>query len=606
MMKRKFPSNLRLSILDNLKVRTKVILLAIFLLLVAALVAGISIKDQVETSKANIGKIEDNIRSSYDHNIRNQVENVISLLDGIYKKQTAGEYTEEEAKKIAADLVRGISYEGDGYFWIDTYEGLNVVLLGKDTEGTNRYESKDVNGLFLVKAIIENGRKEGGGFTDYWFPKAGETEAAPKRGYSLAFEPYKWVVGTGNYTDYIDNEIATLEQHEKAELAKGITGFVLIFAIALFVAVAITIYLSRSLNKDFSTINRYFNTLATGDFSVQLENGFTERKDDFGTLATELEIMKNSVGKLVGSTKSEADKITEVVNHINDNVKELNGNIEDVAATTQELAASMEETAASAQAMSETSAEIETASKTIAEKSQEAALQVIEISKRARETKEDVQLSQAKASNIGAEIEKKLQKALEQSKVVSQIGVLTESIMSITSQTNLLALNAAIEAARAGESGKGFAVVADEIRRLADQSKSAVAKIQDVTGEVTESVLNLSESASALLEYVSADISSSFKRFLDVADAYNEDAIYMDNLITDFSATSEELLASIENIIGSVNEVAQAATEGAIGTGDIAEKIANITDKSAEVTKQVQVSRDSSERLQTEISSFTI
>jgi methyl-accepting chemotaxis protein len=606
MMKLKFLSKLRLSFLDNLKVRTKVILLAIFLLLVAALVAGISISDQLKTSKANIGKIEENIRVNYDHNIKNQVENVVSLLDGIYKKQTAGEYTEEEAKKIAADLLRDIRYAGEGYFWADTYEGDNVVLLGKDTEGTNRYEMKDENDVFFIKEIIGNGRMEGGGFTDYWFPKAGETVAAPKRSYSLAFEPYKWVVGTGNYTDYIDNEVAILEQHEKAELAKGITGFVVIFAIALLVAVAITIYLSRSLNKDFSTINRYFNTLATGDFSVELEKGFTTRRDDFGVLATELEIMKNSVGKLVGSAKLEADKISDVVGHINNNVKDLNGNIEDVAATTQELAASMEETAASAQAMSETSAEIETASKTIAEKSQEAALQVIEISKRARDTKDDVKLSQEKANNIGVEIEKKLKLALEQSKVVSQIGVLTESIMSITSQTNLLALNAAIEAARAGESGKGFAVVADEIRRLADQSKSAVAKIQDVTGEVTESVLNLSESAGALLDFVNTDISSSFTRFLTVADAYNEDAIYMDNLITDFSATSEELLASIENIIGSVNEVAQAATEGAVGTGDIAEKIANITDKSAEVTKQVQVSRDSSERLQAEISNFTV
>lgn len=44
--------------------------------------------------------------------------------------------------------------------------------------------------------------------------------------------------------------------------------------------------------------------------------------------------------------------------------------------------------------------------------------------------------------------------ALENAKVVEQIGVLAESIMGITSQTNLLALNASIEAARAGEAGK--------------------------------------------------------------------------------------------------------------------------------------------------------
>jgi methyl-accepting chemotaxis protein len=256
--------------------------------------------------------------------------------------------------------------------------------------------------------------------------------------------------------------------------------------------------------------------------------------------------------------------------------------------------------------MSTTSREIEIATKTIAEKSQEGALQVIEISKRAESTRTEVRTSQEKAKQIGSEIEEKLQKALEQSKVISQISVLSDAIMSITAQTNLLALNASIEAARAGEAGKGFAVVANEIRNLADQSKNAVNKIQKVTGEVTEAVSNLSESARALLEYVSKDMATNFQKFLEVVDSYNEDTMYMDNLITDFSATSEELLASIENVIIAVNDVAHAATEGAIGTGDIAEKIANITDKSAEVTKQVEVSRDCSEKLHEEIANFKI
>jgi methyl-accepting chemotaxis protein len=266
----------------------------------------------------------------------------------------------------------------------------------------------------------------------------------------------------------------------------------------------------------------------------------------------------------------------------------------------------MQETAASAEEMSATSQEIETASRTIAQKSQEAALQVIEISKRAKDTKEEVQLSQDKADAIGKEIEEKLQKALVQAKVVAQINVLTESIMSITNQTNLLALNAAIEAARAGENGKGFAVVADEIRNLADQSKTGVEKIQGITGEVMEAVTNLSDSAEALLQFVSTDISTSFKKFMGVADDYRNDAVYVDDLISDFSATSEELLASIENIIASVDTVAKAATEGAAGTGDIAEKVSNITNKSAEVAKQVEASKDSSVRLKKEISNFTV
>jgi methyl-accepting chemotaxis protein len=61
-----------------------------------------------------------------------------------------------------------------------------------------------------------------------------------------------------------------------------------------------------------------------------------------------------------------------------------------------------------------------------------------------------------KTNKIIIEASKRLEQALEDAKVVENIGVLSDSIMNITSQTNLLALNAAIEAARAGEAGRGF------------------------------------------------------------------------------------------------------------------------------------------------------
>ena len=591
--------------LNNLKVRTKIILLAGFLLLVSIIIAMISIIEQANANKQNLQTLENNIRTSYDTDIKNEVENAVSLLKGVYAQYEAGEITLDEAKKEGADLVRSLSYGNGGYFWVDTYDGVNVVMLGSKTEGTNRLNTVDVKGFPMFQEIIKAGRN-GGGYTDYWFPKPGEKDASLKRSYSLAFEPFQWVVGTGNYIDFIDNEVNTMEKEKNAVFNKNVINFSAIFAVSMILAVAFTIYLSKNLAKAFSTVSQYFNTLATGDFTIKLPKEYLERKDDFGILANNLEVMKDSVARLVGSAKTEADNIITVVENINENVKDLNGNIEDVAATTEELAAGMEETAASAQAMSTTAREIEVASRTIAEKSQEGALQVAEISKRAETTRNEVRESQDKARQMSVEIEKKLKQALEQAEVVSQISVLTDSIMNITAQTNLLALNASIEAARAGEAGKGFAVVADEIRHLAEQSKNAVAKIQDVTGMVTESVSNLSGSASNLLQFVSEDVTTSFIKFLEVVDAYNNDAVYIDSLITDFSATSEELLASIDNVIVAVNEVAHAATEGAVGTGDIAEKIALITDKSSEVGNEVEVSRGSSEKLKTEISNFKI
>lgn len=593
-----------MSKIRNVKVKTKVIFLVVFLLFITVMVGNIAISRQIEKSNKYLQDTEQEVRKFFDQNIKSQVESVVSLLSEIEEKRINGEYTLEEAQKIAADLVRDLRYGDGGYFWIDTYEGVNVVLLGNETEGTNRLESKDVNDFPYIKELLKAGKQEGGGFVEYYFPKAGETEPSPKRGYTLAFEPYQWIVGTGNYIDHIDKEIQELRQAEQAELRDGIIGLCTLMVLGLFISVAIASFIIIMLNKDFVMINRYFDTLSHGDFTVKLPETYKGRKDEFGILAQNLEFMKDSVGKLIGSTKAESDNITDVVGIVNKEVQTLNSNIEDVAATTEELAASMEETSASAQVMTTIAGEIGLAAKSIAEKSQEATLQVVNISKRAKETKENVMESQKNATAIGSQIEQNLKQALEKSQVVNEINILTDAIMNITAQTNLLALNASIEAARAGEKGRGFAVVADEIRKLAEQSKSAVEKIQGVTGEVTVAVSNLSESASSLLEFVNTDVATSFSNFLEVADAYKDDAIFVDEIISDFSATAEELLASVENILMSVNEVASAATDGAVGTGEIAEKIALITNEASEVTKLVEKTKDSSELLKAEISRF--
>ena len=66
-----------------------------------------------------------------------------------------------------------------------------------------------------------------GGYTDYVFPKEGETEPSPKRSYSKAFEPFGWVIGTGNYTDYIDDQVASIEK----DFSSYVTGRMTLFVI---------------------------------------------------------------------------------------------------------------------------------------------------------------------------------------------------------------------------------------------------------------------------------------------------------------------------------------------------------------------------------------
>ena len=592
--------------MNNVKVQTKLIIVMLATIVALVLCAIISSESMKQLQSKALETLETDERASYDEQIKQQVDNVISLCQTIYDQYQAGVYTEEEAKKLAADEIRQLRYGDAGYFWVDQYDGTNVVLLGNDTEGTNRMETKDANGYQMVKEIIRVGQEADGGYTDYVFPKEGETEPSPKRSYSKAFEPFGWVIGTGNYTDYIDDQVASIEKDFSSYVTGRMTLFIIstliegIIVVLLLIMIIISII--RPLKKCISSIG----VMEQGDFSQSLGNALLKRRDDFGKLAASLESMRNEMSGLIGEVKSQATEINRMVQEIDDNIQALDEEIENVSATTEELAAGMEETAASSEEINAMSHEIESAAKSIATRSQDGATEADDIRDRAVGIKKTTTENDERTKAIHAEINEGLTKALEDIKVVDQIGVLAESIMEITGQTNLLALNASIEAARAGEAGKGFAVVADEIRVLAEQSKAAVVHIQDVTKNVVESVTNLADGAKKLLEFVGTDVVDSFAGFSDMADSYSNDAGSIDALVTDFSASSEQLLASINGVMDAIGEVSKAATEGATGTNDIAEKTGVVVEKAAEIKEKAEAAHHAADKLQQNVEHFIV
>ena len=592
--------------MNNVKVQTKLIIVMLATIVALVLCAVISSESMKQLQSKALETLEADERASYDEQIKQQVDNVISLCQTIYDQYQAGVYTEEEAKKLAADEIRQLRYGDAGYFWVDQYDGTNVVLLGNDTEGTNRMETKDANGYQMVKEIIRVGQEADGGYTDYVFPKEGETEPSPKRSYSKAFEPFGWVIGTGNYTDYIDDQVASIEKDFSSYVTGRMTLFIIstliegIIVVLLLIMIIISII--RPLKKCISSIG----VMEQGDFSQAMGTALLKRRDDFGKLAASLESMRNEMSGLIGEVKSQATEITRMVQEIDDNIQALDEEIENVSATTEELAAGMEETAASSEEINAMSHEIESAAKSIATRSQDGATEADDIRDRAVGIKKTTTENDERTKAIHAEINEGLTKALEDIKVVDQIGVLAESIMEITGQTNLLALNASIEAARAGEAGKGFAVVADEIRVLAEQSKAAVVHIQDVTKNVVESVTNLADGAKKLLEFVGTDVVDSFAGFSDMADSYSNDAGKIDGLVTDFSASSEQLLASINGVMDAIGEVSKAATEGATGTNDIAEKTGVVVEKAAKIKEKAEAAHHAADKLQQNVEHFIV
>jgi methyl-accepting chemotaxis protein len=358
-------------------------------------------------------------------------------------------------------------------------------------------------------------------------------------------------------------------------------------------------------------INPILNILERITEIASSEGDLTKRvkissSDEIGQLGKMTNKLMENFGGIIIDILDRTRKLDAVSEQINVSMSELNTNIDHVSASTDNLSSDMEETAASTEEMSATSNEIESAVQSIAEQAQSGQVSADEINKRASELKSSVVMSRDSAKEIYENTSEKLKAAIEETKAVDKINELLNSILNITNQTNMLALNASIEATRAGEAGRGFAIVAESIRTLADDSKNTANEIQNIIKLVVNSVDNMSGSAQSVLEFIDQQVMKDYEMLVHTGEQYSKDAEFVDDMVTNFSAVSEQLLASIENMTKAINDVAVTANEGASNTINMAKKSKVIATKSADVIELTRSSKDNTDKLFGLVSKFRV
>jgi methyl-accepting chemotaxis protein len=317
------------------------------------------------------------------------------------------------------------------------------------------------------------------------------------------------------------------------------------------------------------------------EFPEKLKN----RKDELGRLAQYLE-------KSFYETKKDVQPDTSNnhhrVNYIIQSMQELNVSIEDVANATEELTAMMQETSAISTEIAGSTLEIAATIQEFSEKADMGKTTAEEIKNRAHDTMGNVSDAQNKTKSVFEETKEELTKAIEDSAVVEEISILSKSIAQIIVQTNLLSLNASIEAARAGEAGRGFSVIATQIRRLSEQSKGTISDIEIVTQQVKQAVENLTISSNKLLEFVSNDVNSDYDFMLKVVDEYKSDSSVIDNVFSEFSSLSQDVLVLVGDLLGDLDKIVQATSDGTDEITNISEQMVDMSVTSQNVVKQVE------------------
>ena len=530
------------------------------------IVATVFTMDIVNNNKAEIAEFRAMLIQDVEQELRNETLSAINVIDEFHKRQLTGELTEAEAKLHAAETVRNMRYEGDGgYFWIDTLEGVNVVLLGRaDVEGKSRIDATDPSGRKYIQEMIENAKKQGGGFTDLQFPKPNQTEALPKKNFTMTYEPYGWVVGTGVWIDYIDGRVADMQARSEENLKGIVIKMSFVGIILEVVMVFIAIFFANYLIIPIRALTSTLDVLATGDFRNKGDNNNIDpnRSDEIGVMARAVTKLQDNVSTMISKVMTSAEhvaaasqQLTASADQSTTAINQVAESIVNVAGACTEQFTEVENATAKAEELKQ---HMDTFKKTLQGSSKEiehtnaAADSGNKAVKHAISQMERIETSVSASADVIAQLGEESEK----------IGKIVDAISEIADQTNLLALNAAIEAARAGEHGRGFAVVADEVRKLAEQSQTSAKEISALIGSIQS---KSQDAVTAMQEGV-----QNVKTGADAVDEAGKTFETISERVTEVSKSSERMAKIVQELVASTDVITQSVEKINVKSREVA------------------------------------
>lgn len=411
--------------------------------------------------------------------IQSQVETAYNLAQSYYERAEEGEISEFAAKTQARDAIQNLRYDGDHYFFINSYRDtdLGYFVVHPDPSMRNKpgWRNRDINGVQYTQLFIEKARGSGG-YTEYLFPKPGEQYSTRKISYTKGFEPWSWAISTGFHTSEVTGAFLN---HVIWSFSKSVVAVLLFLILAYF--------LVRKITRCMANITHAFEQLCEGNLDIHIPE--TDNQGELGKLANAAERFREAMqnAALLSQDQIAAqEKEHQRVEQMESMIHEFDAGISTTLRSVEQFTFEMQ---GSAHTLSESARDTNGRSQ-LAVKSADNASSNIETVAAATEefsaSINEIAAQVSKSSQIASEVVQEVARTSEQvnqlNNSATEIGNVVNIIAEIAEQTNLLALNATIEAARAGEAGRGFAVVASEVKDLASQTSKAT---EDITTQVT-------------------------------------------------------------------------------------------------------------------------
>lgn len=567
-------------------------LLCVLLVILTATSVGfngiLAIKDMSETA---YNTYVASVNSGYNAEIKSEVQSTISVLQSEYDKFAAGEKTEEQAKEDAKEIIRIMRYRDDqsGYFWIDD---TNYILIMHpvlvDQEGAYRFELEDPNGVMIIQEIMKTCQSpEKGGFNEFYFTKSDGVTVAPKVAYSQIFEPWGWIVSTGNYVDDMEADMAEVKDYLGRAYDSALLRVDVVFVVVIVLALGLAFVYGTHLVKPLKKMQEFAVNMSEGDLTAEI---YVKQKDEIGQTADAMSIAQKNMQKLIEGIMGVAQGVNKALDDFEKVFHNMRTSIGEASKAIDSIANNVSGQAASTDAASDEVV-------VIAEKIEKTGVEVERLDENAKDM-QSLSIQSMNTLNHLIEVNNRTRTNIEAmhkqteltNQSVQQIQGAANLINEISDQTGLLALNASIEAARAGELGRGFTVVADEIAKLAHQSAASVEEINRVVNEL---LANASQSVNVMQE-INSSVDVQVSSLSETQTKFNqlfkelENCVASVRSIDDMTGEMEKQRENVTNSLVLLNRLAQDNAASAQETSAMTVELTEVVDESDNIIKELE------------------